>query len=239
MAINDVYTTIRLAFQYVVTEKGILDRQVKVSPVEYDLANGQDLYGKEVKLIGEYEGVYGECYTSYPGAFDGSIAELMALDIEHKPVDRSLYIAGINAILNRYELVDDCLSCDEPDRALCAARLVQQFKKNNGSVNCLLVGYQADMASALAEAFPLRILDLDADNIGTTVYGVTIEDGATAYQDAVRWAEVIVCTGSTLANGTIYDYIKLPKDVQFYGTTIAGVARMLDLRRVCPFGKNA
>ena len=238
VAIHDVYTTIRLAFQDVVNAKEIQDRTVTVSARDFDAAGSGDLHGKEIKLTGEYEGAAGECFTSFPGEFNGTIAELMALDIEHNPVDRSVYIAGINAVLNKYELADDCLSCDEADRKRCASRIVQQFKKNNGKVNCLLVGYQEEMAQALSEAFPLRILDLDQDNIGREVYGVLIEDGATAYQDASRWAEVIVCTGSAFANGTIYDYIKLPKDVQFYGTTIAGAARILELRRICPFGKN-
>ena len=234
-----MYTSIRQSFLDVVNAKGIAYNTVTVRSPDYAIADGGDLNGKEVRLSGEYEGVFCECYTSYPGEFSGTVAELTQLDIENKPIDRSIYIAGINAILNRYELADECLRCVESDRDKCADQIVRQFKRNNGSVNCLLAGYQPHMAKALVEALPLRILDLNPTNIGKTVHGITIEDGTTAYQDAIQWAEVIVCSGSALTNGTLYDYLKLPKDVQFYGTTIAGVARMLQLRRICPFGRNA
>ena len=235
---KDVYTTIRQSFKDITDAKGMLGKTVTVRAPGHDFDAGAPPNGKEVKLVAAFEGVGGEFFTGYPGEFSGTVAELVALDMENDPVDRGIYFAGLNAVLNRYELADECLSCLEEDKDKCAEHIVRQFKKNNGSVNCLLVGYQPHMAKALAAAFPLRILDLDPDLIGSTKEGVTIEDGAAAYQDATAWAEVIVCTGSALANGSIFDYIKLPKDVQFYGTSIAGVARMLQLRRICPFGRN-
>jgi hypothetical protein len=135
-------------------------------------------------------------------------------------------------------MADDCLSCGEEEKDKCAEHILGQYRKNNGKVNFLLVGYHLNMVKALATHFPLRVLDLDVDNIGKTFFGVTIEDGKEAYADAARWAEVIVCTGSALANGTIFDYIKLPKDIAFYGTSIAGIARIMGLKRICPYGRN-
>ena len=53
------------------------------------------------------------------------------------------------------------------------------------------------------------------------------------HDEVVAWADLILCTGSTLANGSIVEYLNLNKDVRFYGTTLAGAARLLDLKRVC------
>jgi hypothetical protein len=145
----------------------------------------------------------------------------------------------MNAVMNKHELADECLGCGEEEEERCATHIANQYAKNNGNVNVLLAGYQPHMMKALAARFPLRVLDLEPANIGKTIFGVTIEDGITACAEATRWAEVILCSGSALTNGTFFDYVKLPKDVMFYGTTIAGAARALGLRRICPFGKNS
>ena len=85
----------------------------------------------------------------------------------------------------------------------------------------------------MAENFELRILDLNPANVGQTRYGVTVEHGIDAYEDAVAWADLIVCTGSTLANGSIVRYMDIGKEVVFYGTTLAGAAEILGLKRAC------
>ena len=238
MAEKDIYLTIRQGFRDIVERRRIHQEIVTVQAPDYGDAAGLAGPGKEIKLIAEYDGANGECWTSFPRPFQGTLEQIMAMDMENDPADRSIYIAAINAVMNRYELADECLHCREADEEACAEQIARQYKKNNGNVRVLLAGYQPHMIKALSAQFPLRVLDLDPENIGKTIYGVTVEDGATAYSDAAWWAEVILCTGSAISNGTIYDYIKLPKDVSFYGTTIAGAARILDLRRICPFGRN-
>lgn len=82
----------------------------------------------------------------------------------------------------------------------------------------------------------MRILDLDPENIGKTLNGVTVEDGGKEHDEAIAWADLILCTGSTIANGSIVEYLNYMesgKDVRFYGTTLAGVAYLLGLKRVC------
>ena len=51
--------------------------------------------------------------------------------------------------------------------------------------------------------------------------------------DAKEWAEVILCTGSTVCNGTIVDYLDTGKQTYFFGTSLAGVAALLGLQRLC------
>ena len=262
MIMKEFYYTLTKSFQELLDKRSIHEKTISVK-VEYaddsvkftdsasaskddavkpvgDAVTSADsaAYGPEAKLVARYEGVIGECYTPYPGEFTGTLAQVAALDIENDPVSRSIYLAAMNAVMNKYELADDCRSCDEDEEVRCGEQIANQYKKNNGKVNVLLAGYQPHMMKSLAERFPLRVLDLDPENIGKTFFGVTVEDGKAAYAEATRWAEVVLCSGSSLANGTFFDYVKLPKDVMFYGTTIAGAARVLGLRRTCPFGKN-
>ena len=64
-------------------------------------------------------------------------------------------------------------------------------------------------------------------------YGVTVEDGASAHEDLIAWADLILCTGSTICNGTITDYLDLETPVLFFGITAAGASRLMGWNRVC------
>ena len=47
------------------------------------------------------------------------------------------------------------------------------------------------------------------------------------------YAELILCTGSTLCNGSIVDYLNLDTEVLFFGTSASGAAALLGFKRVC------
>lgn len=241
MTNSELYKLWKQSFKDILETRHIQNDTVYVQAERPVDSGSKDLDGKEIKMIGEYKGATGECSTSFVGfasGYTGTLEEVLALDIENDPHARSVYIAAVNAVMNKLELADDCVSCMAGDKQRCAEHIVRQYTKNNGKVNVLLVGYQEQMLAALAERFPVRVLDLDKDNIGKTFFGVTIEHGIEAFSDAASWAEVILCTGSALSNGTIVKYFNLPKDVMYYGTTVAGIARMFGLRRMCPYSKN-
>ena len=107
------------------------------------------------------------------------------------------------------------------------------LKENYGSPKILQVGYQPAIFQNLAENFEMRILDLNPENVGTEKYGVTVEHGIDAYEDALAWADLVLCTGSTICNGSVVRYLDIGKDVIFYGTTLAGAASILGLKRGC------
>lgn len=69
---------------------------------------------------------------------------------------------------------------------------------------------------------------------GSLKFGIRVED-RTAMKEEIRdsYAELILCTGSTLCNGSIIDYLDLDKEVLFFGTTASGAAPLLGLKRVC------
>ena len=107
----------------------------------------------------------------------------------------------------------------------------------------LLVGYQPGVAEALVEAFgvdSLRVLDHDADIIGRTLHGVRVENGSADIADDVRWCDLMVVTGSSVVNGTLDDLLRHSQDASkplvFFGNTIAAVAAVADLERLCPAG---
>lgn len=221
--------------------KGILDMHAIHNKTVSVKAAGDDGHAPdndEITLVAEFAGFIGECSTNAISSFEpytGTVSQIMELDAEHDPRERAVFIASLNAIMNKYRLTDDCESCSVDKESLCAEKIADYYRNHNGRVNVLLVGYQPYMLEALAAEFPVRVLDLNPKNIGATRFGVTIEHGEDDCADAVKWAEVIICTGSALANDTIMKYINLSKDVMFYGTTIAGCARIFSLKRICPF----
>jgi uncharacterized protein (DUF4213/DUF364 family) len=239
MTNKELYKMLKYSFKDILDDRRIHEKTVSVAAKDFD---GIELpYGKEVTLTAEYEGAIGECSTSFACCsepFKETLSRILELDIENDPYERSIYIAGLNAVMNKYKLADDCVSCSEEDKIECAEYMVRNYKKSNGVVNTLLVGYQPHILKALAANFPVRLLDLDPDNIGKVYSGITAGHGADDFADAVKWADLILCTGSSFSNGTIVNYINLPKDVSFYGTTIAGCARVLGLRRLCPYARN-
>jgi hypothetical protein len=233
-----LYGTLKQTFCEILDKYGGGDKAVRVSAERGPEGELPAAPGAEVKLVAEYEGVTGECSTDTPGQFEGPLSEAAEFDIENDPQKRSIFIAALNALLNKWQLCDDCVSCKASDKELCAERIAAYYKRHNGRIKILLAGYQPYILKALAAEFPIRVLDLNSNNIGKTIEGVTVEDGAGAFDDAVWWADAILCTGSALANGTIVGYMNMPKDVMYYGTTIAGCARILELRRQCPCAGN-
>ena len=95
------------------------------------------------------------------------------------------------------------------------------------------IGYQPFLLDEFSREFEVRVLDLNPDNIGQIRYGVKVEDGETACEDALTWADIVFCTSSTLGNGTMVRYMDLGKPVYFYGTTGCCAAALFGLDRSC------
>ena len=141
----------------------------------------------------------------------------------------------LNALMTHLNIIKPALHCKNEEPEQCAKNIAAFFEQYR-SERLLMVGYQPAMIERLhAAGFTMRVLDLNPDNIGDVRYGVTIEDGQN-YEEAIEWATVILCTGSTIINGTITHFSEAGKPVYFYGTTIAGAAVILGLQRLCAMG---
>ncbi len=191
------------------------------------------LTGKEVMLQASYKGSAGQAFTSTPVEFVGSLREVLEGDIAHDELAMSLFIATLNAVMRHLELIDGTIHCKDEGPEICGGKYVEYFKENySKDTKILLVGYQAAFVAYLSEGFNFRCIDLNPENIGKNINGTIIEDGAD-YEKFVDWADVILCTGSTIANGSIVNFLDLDKEVIFYGTSISGAAQILDLKRLC------
>lgn len=191
------------------------------------------LTGREVMLQAVCGSSIGQAFTDAPAAFQGTLADVLALDLKQNPYARGLFVATMNAVMGHLDLSRGSIHCKNNGPELCALEVAAFLKKTYGTPKVSLIGYQPAMFARLAEAFPLKVLDLDAKNIGQERFGVTIGHGFEDFEDAVAWADVVLCTGSTLCNGSLVRYLDLGKPTWFYGTTLAGAAEILGLNRLC------
>jgi hypothetical protein len=182
-------------------------------------------------------GSLGQAFTDSPAVFSGTLEDILALDIAGDAHARGLFIAALNAVMRHLDLARGTVHCknDEPER--CARDVAVWIEQHYGHPKVALVGYQPALLERLSSGFELRVLDLNPDNVGKTRYGLVVEDGLSDYGAVVRdWAELVLCTGSTLSNGSIVNFIGIGKPVVFFGITIAGAAEILGLERICLCG---
>ncbi len=191
------------------------------------------LEGKEVMLQATYKGSAGQAFTSTPVEFCGSLREVLNGDIENDSLALALYIASMNAVMRHLGMIEGTIHCKNDGPEICASKFVGFLTDTYGKdAKVLLVGYQAAFAAHLSENFNLRCIDLNPENIGKNINGMIVEDGHD-FPKFIDWADIIMCTGSTIANGSVVNYIGIDKDVIFYGTSIAGAAKLMDLKRLC------
>ncbi len=191
--------------------------------------------GKDVMIQAEYRGGRGQAFTDAPIEFKGTLSEVAEMEIEKNAHNRGVFIASLNAVMNALGLCSGTVHCRKDGPELCAADMNAFLNRDwpkAGRVG--LVGYQPALLQMLAESGrELRVLDLNPANIGQNRYGIIVEDGASARSSLTEWADLILCTGSTLCNGTIVDYLDLTPPVLFFGITAAGACSLMGWKRVC------
>ena len=167
--------------------------------------------------------------------FRGTLGEICALDINGDSHDRGLFIAALNAVMKHLGLVECTVHCRNDGPEQCAVEAAAYIKKVYGHPKIGLVGYQPSLLSALSVDFPIRVVDLSPVNTGQERCGVMVEDGKVEGVTAsiCQWADLVLCTGSTICNGSIVDFLHLKDKILFYGTTLAGAAKLMDLPRLC------
>lgn len=189
--------------------------------------------GKESLMQAEFRGALGQAFTDQYGDFQATLQEIldMALDNNFR---RAVFTASLNALMRHLFAADKTIHCRDQEPRRCAAELLRFFEATYPDARVLQIGFQPRMIEALGKRFPMRVLDLDPDNIGTIRFGVPIEGPETQVQ-ALEWAEVLLVTGTTLVNHTIDGFLT-GKPVVFYGTTIAGAAALMGWPRFCAEG---
>lgn len=192
------------------------------------------LDGKDIMIQAEFEDGIGQAFTSTAANFQGTLKEVLEMDLVGNGFDRSIFIATLNAVMRHLGMCDRSVHCKDngPEECACQAEeyLIEQYGKD---VKIALVGYQPALLEKLSGLFQVRVMDLNPDNIGDIRYGLKVLDGVKDYEETIAWADLVLCTGSTLGNGSIVDFLDLDKDVIFYGTTAAGAAALMGWKRLC------
>ncbi|WKY48801.1 DUF364 domain-containing protein [Eubacteriaceae bacterium ES3] len=192
------------------------------------------LNGSEVMIQAKFRNSYGQAFSDATSCYNGNLKEISELPItDNNAYNRSIFIASYNALKNELRLCNNVIHCRNEGPELCSKRIFDYLKAHYDKNRILLVGYQPAMIEKLSTYFPLRVLDLNPVNVGAERYGLTIEDGILHMDDAITWADLILCTGSSLCNGSIINYLDLDKEVFFFGTTISGAADILNAKRLC------
>lgn len=242
MTTEELYSFLKEKFYQVLDENGIRKDSIEImtkslTPEEaIGITKRKDfpiITGKEVMVQASYRGGVGQAFTDAPTVFKGSIEEICQMDLADDDRARGLFIATVNAVMNYLGKAENVVHCRNNGPEECAVHVNEYIKKHYGNPKITLVGYQPSMLESLAADYQLRVLDLSPANIGKNCYGVVVEHGIDDYADAISWADLILCTGSTICNGSIVNFLDLDKEVLFFGTTISGSADWLGVKRLC------
>ncbi len=187
--------------------------------------------GKEKLMQATFKGALGQAFTDMYGDYEGTLKEVLDLPMENNH-QRAVFVASLNAVLRYLGRIEGSVHCRDEGPVQCGKALVPYLEENYGDVKVAQFGFQPRMVENLAKRGNVRVLDMDPDNVGRKKFGITIE-GADQAEDAVAWADLLLVTGTTLANNTIGPLLG-KKDVVFYGTTIAGAAHIMGWKRFCP-----
>lgn len=221
-------------------EAGLMEQCVEVTaaPLTVEQAigtpEGQDFpiqKGKEKLMEARFNGAKGQAFTDTYGNYRGRLADIALLDLA-EPMSQAIFVATLNAVMRSLDRTDRTIHCKDAGPAECSKLIAEHIRAAHGQPKIGMVGYQPAMIKALSNQFEMRVLDLDPDNIGQVKHGALIE-GGWATDEVLRWADLLLVTGTTLANGSIDMFVNA-KPVIFYGTTIAGAASIMGWNRFCP-----
>jgi len=222
-------------------ENNLLNEEVeiKISDTKLDTTRIKDyplMSGKEILLRAYFKGCCGDAFTDKPVEFRGTIREL--LDKGNRPE----IVATLNAVMRYLGLVDKTAHCvgDEPEK--CAKELVEYLKELKPK-KIGIIGFQPAFVKEIVNAFGSEnviVSDLNPENVGKVKYGAKIIHGK-YNEELIKNSDVVLATGSTIANGTFEEIWELAKKynkrIIFYGTTIAGMAKVLGVERFCTLGR--
>lgn len=191
------------------------------------------LSGKEIMLQAEFSGAYGQAFTSSPSMFSGSLKEIMEMDLLHDRHAAGLWIASMNAVMAHLGKACCTVHCRNSGPEQCARMALDQLRTRPEGSMVVMAGYQPALLARISEHFSVTVLELDETLIGTEKSGCRILPASEENLRLLDKADLILCTGSTLCNYSIFPYIERKDQVLFYGTTIAGAAALLGLNRLC------
>ena len=244
-----MYTKLKAALIDLAEENGLLESEVNITAKiltpkeaigETERKDFPLLQGKEFLIQADFKNALGQAFTDAPSNFKGKLKEILELKLTDNS-DRALFIATLNAVMRYLDAADKTIHCKNKEPELCAREIVRTIiDKYGADVNIGIVGFQPAIIDNFSKNLPtqnIKVTDLDKDNINKVKYEVFIWDGREMAEELFKTCDVILATGSTIVNNTLSRLIFLSEKYQrplyLYGTTIAGVSKILDLKRLC------
>ncbi|MBN1898178.1 MAG: hypothetical protein JW827_05335 [Spirochaetes bacterium] len=233
----------RTEFFSVIAKKNLLDEQISIearvlTPEESIGHPERDdfplLKGKERIIEAKFKKSIGHVFTDSPGFYKGTLQQILNRPLKNN-FDRAILIASINAVMRHLGLIKGTIHCKDNEPEKCAKKLAAWLIKHYPDRDRIaLLGFQPAFIETLLKEFSLNVLDLDKDNLGEK-YGIHVFNSLEFYQSILRWADMALVTGTVFVNGTIENIARAKplQDIIFYGVTVSGLARLLDLKRVC------
>jgi hypothetical protein len=198
------------------------------------------LVGEEKLMEVRFRKGRGQAFTSCPARWAGTLQEVLNLPLEEER-GRGLLIATLNALAAEFGLAEKTIHCKDASPDLCGRTIAEHLMQTFGRDQVVgIVGYQPAFVKRVAEAFGperVRVTDLNPKNVGFQRFGVEIWHGERDLERLARESTLALVTGSALSNGSfdaVWDILKEHQVQAFcFGTTIAGIAALLDYPRLC------
>lgn len=197
--------------------------------------------GKEVLLQAEIEGCTGQAFTGEPLPFAGTIDTLLQT-LGDRPGHQALAVAVLNALARKLGIASNTIHCVNNEPEECGVYISEYLFNHHGACNVGIIGYQPALLEHCKNRFGaehVHITDLNPDIIGKLRYGVEVWDGLKDTPRLIEASDVLLITGTILANGTCNDVIPQigDKPYYFFGTTCAAIAAVTGANRLCPMSK--
>ncbi len=187
--------------------------------------------GKEKLMEARFREARGQAFTDHYGNYSGTLTEVAELPLDSN-LNRAILVSTVNAVSRSLGQAEGTIHCKDSGPKECSTQIFDCIRKKHGNCKITIIGFQPALAEALNKETEVRLIDLDPDNVGQVKRGVLVE-GGDATREAIDWCDLLLVTGTTLANSTI-DMFLTDKPVLFYGTTISGAASLMGWERFCP-----
>jgi hypothetical protein len=191
--------------------------------------------GRETIIEARVEGAIGHAFTDEPSEYTGSLDQFTTLPLDGNGA-RARLVAVINATYQFLRFVDGTKHCRDDGPEHCGAKMADYLTRiYSPDSKLLVIGFQPAIVYHMSRKFRnVRVTDMDNDNIGRSIHGLTIESSV-RNKAVIESSNLILATGSSLVNGSIDDIVKwvLGKPLYFYGVSIAAAAYEFNLNRLC------
>ncbi len=240
---GEIFETLQREFARIVREYGLESERVQVvaKPLTPEEAIGRPeerdyplLKGKERLMEARLKGTPGQAFTDMFGRYDGTVSDILRAELRTN-FHRAVFISTLNAVMNHVGLIHKVVHCKDEEPGRCSLELLRYIGEEFGNPRIAMAGFQPRMVQILSKAFPLRVTDLDPDNIGEEKFGIPIE-GPDKTRANLVWCDVLLVTGTTIVNNTISEFL-IRKPTIFYGVTISGAGKILGLDHFCAYSK--